>query len=322
LARDLRPQFGMTDATADIFTTAPESPAQVVYGLVDGATLGTLAQRSNLRGAARFGLHLGCAGATGTLVWLALPAWYLLVPAMVLHGVTLVTMFAPMHECVHRTAFASRRANDAVGWIAGVLGFYNSTYYRYFHAWHHRYTQDPARDPELMFPKAADRRAYWMEITGLQFWYRRAIDYPALALGRTATLPFVPDRARHAVAVSMSCQLMIYLAAVASITMGYTAALYFWLLPVLLAQPLLRAVLITEHTGCSEDQNGLSNTRTTLAAFPIRLLMWNMPYHAEHHLFPAVPFHQLPALHLKLRDRIAHVAAGYVATNREIRRSL
>jgi fatty acid desaturase len=323
LARDLRPQSGMTDTTADLFTTAPaSSAAQVAYGLVDGATLGTLAQRSDLRGAAQFGIHLTCVAATGILVWLALPVWYLLIPAMALHGVTLVTMFAPMHECVHRTAFASRRANDAVGWIAGVLGFYNSTYYRYFHAWHHRYTQDPARDPELMFPKAADRLAYWKEITGLQFWYRRAIDYPALALGRTAGLPFVPDRARHEIAVSMSFQLMIYLAAAVSIGMGFSAALYFWFLPVLLAQPLLRAVLITEHTLCSEDQNGLSNTRTTLASLPIRLLMWNMPYHAEHHLFPAVPFHQLPELHLKLRDRIVHVAPGYIATNRAILRSL
>ena len=45
-----------------------------------------------------------------------------------------------------------RLANDLVGWIAGVLSFYNSTFYRHFHAWHHRYTQE--RDPELMNPKA------------------------------------------------------------------------------------------------------------------------------------------------------------------------
>jgi fatty acid desaturase len=86
--------------------------------------------------------------------------------------------------------------------------------------------------------------------------------------------------------------------------------------------PLLRAYLITEHTLCSQDQNGLTNTRTTLAVFPIRLLMWNMPFHAEHHLFPSVPFHRLPALHLQIRDRIAHIAPGYIATNREILRAL
>ncbi len=290
--------------------------------LPDGPALRALSRRSDLRGAVQLGRHLACMATTGTLIWLALPFWYLLLPAMVLHGITIVTMFAPMHECVHRTAFASRRANDAVGWVTGVLGFYNATFYRYFHAWHHRYTQDPARDPELMYPKASDRLAYFKEITGFTFWYRRAIDYPALALGRTSNLAFVPAHARRQIAVSMACQLLIYLAAAASIAAGFSVALYFWFLPAILAQPLLRAVLITEHTGCSKDGNGLSNTRTTPASAPIRLLMWNMPYHAEHHLFPSIPFHQLPALHEKIRARLAHVAPGYLTTNRAIFRSL
>jgi fatty acid desaturase len=74
-------------------------------------------------------------------------------------------------------------------------------------------------------------------------------------------------------------------------------------MPVVLAPPFLRALLIVEHTGCSQDRNGLTNTRTTLTGFPIRFLMWNMPYHAEHHLCPAVPFHRLPALHRLLREK-------------------
>ena len=182
-------------------------------GLVGVSELRALARRSDRRGAGQLAAHLGCMGATGTLVWVTLPVWYLLVPAMVLHGITIVTMFAPMHECTHRTAFSSRRANDLVGWCAGVLSFYNATYYRYFHAWHHRYTQDPARDPELMYSRASDRLAYLKEISGLMFWYRRAIDYPALALGQTSALPFVPTDARRSIALSMSCQLLIYLAA-------------------------------------------------------------------------------------------------------------
>ena len=34
--------------------------------------------------------------------------------------------------------------------------------------------------------------------------------------------------------------------------------------------------------------------------------MWNMPYHAEHHAFPAVPFHSLPALNKVLKSEIKH----------------
>jgi fatty acid desaturase len=50
--------------------------------------------------------------------------------------------------------------------------------------------------------------------------------------------------------------------------------------------------------------------------------MWNMPYHAEHHLYPSTPFHLLPALHRELRDHLRRLAPGYVAANREILESL
>jgi fatty acid desaturase len=309
----------MAYAAADISEIrGMEEAVHAARTLVAPAVLAGLSRRSDLRGTLQLAGHGACICATGLLVWLAEPLWVLLIPAMALHGVTIVTLFAPMHECVHRTAFASRAANEVVGWIAGVLSFYNSTYYWHFHSWHHRYTQDPDRDPELMFPKAASRLEYLREISSFTFWFRRAIDYPAFALGRVGNLPFVPESARRSIALSMSAQLLIYLAGAVSIALGVTEILYFWFLPALLAQPILRALLIAEHTGCSQDRNGLTNTRTTLTRFPIRLLMWNMPYHAEHHLYPSIPFHLLPALHREVGAALRHVAPGYVAANREI----
>ena len=58
----------------------------------------------------------------------------------------------------------------------------------------------------------------------------------------------------------------------------------------------------------------LENSRTTRSLAPIRRLAWNMPYHAEHHAYPALPFHALPAAHRILRARIA----VQVAVHREI----
>ena len=46
--------------------------------------------------------------------------------------------------------------------------------------------------------------------------------------------------------------------------------------------------------------------------------MWNMPFHAEHHLYPSIPFHQLPRAHDQLRQNLAHLAPSYVAANREV----
>jgi fatty acid desaturase len=50
--------------------------------------------------------------------------------------------------------------------------------------------------------------------------------------------------------------------------------------------------------------------------------MWNMPYHAEHHSYPQIPFYQLPEAHLKMRANLAHIAPGYIAANRAIVRDL
>ncbi len=60
------------------------------------------------------------------------------------------------------------------------------------------------------------------------------------------------------------------------------------------------------------------NTRTTLTTVAVRRLAWNMPYHTEHHAFPAVPFHALPQAHQLLRERIAVQAPGYLAVHGEM----
>jgi fatty acid desaturase len=59
------------------------------------------------------------------------------------------------------------------------------------------------------------------------------------------------------------------------------------------------------------------NTRTTFTTALVRFLAWNMPYHVEHHVYPAVPFHNLPALHHLIRDELRVTAKGYAAFTRD-----
>ena len=40
-----------------------------------------------------------------------------------------------------------------------------------------------------------------------------------------------------------------------------------------------------------------------------------MPFHAEHHLYPSLPFHALAAAHRDLRPGLTVVAPGYVAVH-------
>src|SRR5687768_4273773 len=56
------------------------------------------------------------------LMYLALPvSWWLVVPLAILAGGFVVRIFIIFHDCGHGSFFKSRRANDIVGFLAGVL---------------------------------------------------------------------------------------------------------------------------------------------------------------------------------------------------------
>jgi len=78
---------------------------------------------------------------------------------------------------------------------------------------------------------------------------------------------------------------------------GSTFAWYYWVLPTFLGQPFLRFYLIAEHTGCEATSDMMHNTRTTYTFWFYKKLAWNMPWHAEHHAFPQVPFYALDKVH-------------------------
>lgn len=292
--------------------------------LVSAEDLRRWQRRSDGRGLLRLLGHLALIGLTAVGYRLATgrpgghPALSAL--ACVAYGFTLVTMFAAMHESVHRTAFRSAWLNNAVGWFAGLLSFYNSTFYRHYHGWHHRFTQLPGRDPELDDPKPTGFFSYALELSGLPWWRGKLRTHAAIALGRVAGYGFLTDKTRPEVVRSVRWQLLVYGAAIAgSFAVGRPLFVTWWLLPVAAAQPLLRAILLAEHTSCSEDDDPLSNTRTTHTLLPIRFLMWEMPYHAEHHRYPALPFFALRPAHTVVGPHLVHVARrGYLGFHREL----
>jgi fatty acid desaturase len=283
--------------------------------LLSAQELNALNSRSDRKGLLQLAGHLTVMGVSGALWATHLGQWPLAIPALVIYGFSLAAMFATVHECVHRTAFASNRLNDAVGWFAGVLSLYNSTFYLRYHTWHHRYTQIPGKDPELNDPKPTSLGEYLLELSGLTWWLGKIRGHLRVALGQLDDCPFVPEAARSEVIRSTRLQLLVY-AALATLSPFWIVMA--WVLPLAVGQPILRMLLLAEHTGCTADDNPLTNTRTTLTLWPVRLLMWNMPFHAEHHLHASIPFHALPEAHRKLRPHFAHVETGYLKVNRDI----
>src|SRR3954454_22198084 len=76
-----------------------------------------LQRRSDVPALAHVAGHFAVLVATGALIFAASGLLWLQIPAMVLHGIVLVFLFAPMHECTHGTAFRRRRLNSVVGYL-------------------------------------------------------------------------------------------------------------------------------------------------------------------------------------------------------------
>ena len=290
--------------------------------LLTPSVLEPLNQRSNWAGALRVCLLLAIAISSGWAWAQASAGWRVL--ALVLYGASLAFMFCAVHECVHRTAFASRRINDAIAWLAGLLSFYNSTFYRRYHQWHHRYTRIAGKDPELTDLEPKNFSQYLWVLSGIPWWKGKIVGHVRIALGQLDDCYYLPESAHASVVRSTRLQLGLYGAiALLSTALGHPwFLLTYWILPLAVGQPFLRFALLAEHTGCTLDDNPLANTRTTLTLWPLRFLMWNMPYHAEHHLYPSVPFHALPKAHSVLKEHFSTVDKGYVQVNRDIVQSM
>ncbi|MCX7299955.1 MAG: fatty acid desaturase [Rhodobacterales bacterium] len=125
------------------------------------------------------------------------------------------------------------------------------------------------------------------------------------------TRPALPVIQREAI-------IMVGLHALMIISSLITPVLFWvWIVPVLLGQPVLRLYLPAEHGDCPQVENMFANTRTTITTAIIRFLAWNMPFHTEHHVWPAVPFCRLLDLHRRMKDCLQVTAEGYVAFNRD-----
>lgn len=286
---------------------------------VPSDTLKRLAVRSDAQGALRLAIHVALLAVGALLVRLTWGTWWI-VPAWLLQGVFVMALFAPMHECIHYTAFRTRWINEIVAFLCGAAIATTAAYYRQFHIAHHRYTQDPARDPELIAtPEPRVRAQYWRRATGVDYWRIRVMQLWRLPFGRFDGLDFILPAARPQIVRAARRLIGLYvIVVVVSLAVGSWAAVIYWLVPALVANPLLRLYLMAEHGGCPYENDAFRNTRTTLTYPFVRLLMWNMPYHAEHHLYPHIAFHKLPELHRLIRDKLAVVAPGYVAAHRAL----
>lgn len=291
--------------------------------LIDKKTLKPILKRDNYHGIIHFSGHILAIVICGWFLLLTLgSAWS--IPFFIGQGLLLAFLFAPLHECIHSSAFKARRLNKLIGHICGLLILRPFLYSKYRHMAHHTWTQHPTMDPDqVFFPRSIGE--YIGHISSVKIWHRLIKNMFALAAGKLTSeeKAFIPKNEVTSVIWEARFMLATYvLIAAVSVWLNSALALYLWLGPRIVGEIGLRAFRMVEHTGMEESPNMLANTRTTQTNFLVRALYWNMPYHAEHHLYPNVPFHALPELHKHIRPHLKEVGQGVVRVHAQILRQI
>jgi fatty acid desaturase len=290
--------------------------------LFDDATWRDLTVRSSWRGvwlvAHAWGVIIGASALVA--LWPNPLTWLL---AVMVVGARQLGLAILMHEAAHGTLHPNPQINAFLGeWLCAVPVGADLARYRPYHLRHHRFTQQD-EDPDLSlsapFPtsRASLRRKFVRDLTGQTFYKQRVA--PLLRRGAAGNA-FVGETAPAQ---------RRFLAATAAIFLAYAACgawIWFfgvWVVGFATWFPLVTRIRnIAEHGCTARDADPFTVARTTQANWLERLLIapYFVHYHAEHHLFIAVPCYRLPDLHQRLAmaglTRRMNVAPGYLAVLR------
>jgi fatty acid desaturase len=260
---------------------------------------------------------------TAALAILFWPSWWSL-PFFLAYGVLYGSSTdSRWHECGHRTAFKTTWMNDAVYQVACFMIMREPEVWRWSHTRHHTDTIIVGRDPEI----AIMRPTVILKVVASFFAIPQTIAAARSILRHAAgrmgaeEATFIPESEHTKVYVTARIWLAIHAAVIA--LAFYSGSI----LPMLLVGPLPTMygawvhvmTGITQHAGLAEDTlDHRLNSRTVYMNPVLRFIYWNMNYHIEHHMFPMVPYHQLPALHQEMKPYCPEPYPSVLAAYREI----
>lgn len=247
-------------------------------------------------------------------------AW--IVPAIVAYGFVLGFAYAPSHECAHGTAFKTRWLNDTVFWLTSFVWGESPTHRRFAHSHHHTHTWHWKVDAQMGYTNPVRFSTWFGDVIGfVEFWPRaklmvrhaagRIVDRERVYLPE-AQIPVVVREARILMAG--------YLALIAWAIIGQTwlPFIYFFI-PRFAGAFGVYSFITTQHMGMAQNvYDHRLCTRSMTNGLLGRVLYWNMNYHIEHHIYPSIPFHALPALNERIRDQLPEPSSSLIGAHVEI----
>jgi fatty acid desaturase len=235
-----------------------------------------------------------------------------------------------MHDGAHRRLAKDGALNDTLSdWLCAYPLFYTTAGYKASHFPHHRFL-NTAQDPDYAIRKG--QAAWTFPQPRAQLWLtmaKQGLGFSAYMILRMLYRYGVKNRsvqqpstggAKSGGAKRYSRPLFyVVLFTLLTVSQLWTVFLLFWVLPAFTVLPLcMRVRSWAEHFGLPWNGDlGDSRTILTNAFGRFFFAPHNGGYHLDHHLFPAVPFYNLPKLHDALMQtkpyrESASVADGYL----------
>ena len=229
---------------------------------------------------------------------------------------------AMMHDFTHYRFIRNKELSDWIGdiFLAWPLGTTVAAF-RFNHLTHHRYAntdKDPdwsskQGNPIYTFPQ--EMRFAIMNLLGYFVMLSSIRDM------RRAFVRLQKEESRSKVRLVARVAYNILILVVVIYSGVFTQYALYWLVPFFTLFFLFLYIRsVAEHCGETMDYTTeLSGTRTVIPHFWERWFFCphNINYHAEHHIYPSVPYYNLPALSklLMANKRFtgeAHLTRGYL----------
>lgn len=269
--------------------------------------------------------------------------WTWAVPVMLfalwVHGSfsSFLGMGGPVHELCHKTPFRSKWLNEFFLKVYSFLSWSDYISFRASHVKHHQVTVHSDLDGEVVLPGKLDWKSVGFFLGNFIFnpvyAYKRFRDFAWAAVGPEETrLKNWPDWIKNKVMpVSNTAMrrehrrwLQIVLFGQMAIAAIFVATGH-WFLVIVFNFPGFYAgwgtavVGIPQHLGLSPNVPDFRLCcRTYTCSWVPAFFYWNMQYHIEHHMFPAVPFYNLPRLHEAVAHDMPKPTRGLWATWKEL----
>lgn len=235
------------------------------------------------------------------LCWVAValcPKWWTILPALFLIGARYYALLVIGHDGFHRRALPSKAINDLFCDVLifapiGVITRRNGKN----HLAHHHYLAT-AEDPDRHKHSCADKIRVTQVLAYLTGFASLTISVHNVFLGRAVQRSPNDEtryRARDVVLI-LGWQTILFGGLFLAI--GWWAYFVLWVLPFYLGGFLtdnLRS--FAEHSHPANDEWADGNRLITFVSNPVErffLAPMNMNYHAAHHIWPSIPYYNLP----------------------------